>query len=140
MPEESIHSDQRASDFAAPTGDRCHLRSAGPRTAPPAWRLRLLLFAIVAAGCSGPPTLHTAEAFATADALYTAVTSRRPELLDEVETQLNQLHSQSQLSDKAKKDLDRLITNARAGEWQRAAEELDDFIRRQPHRPHAHAH
>ena len=121
--------------------------------AAPAWTLTIPLFpgirpgvvacgllsaSIFLAGCGRTPDLGSAEAFLTADALYTALTSRRVNLLDDVAKQFDQLQTQGQLSDAASAELDAIMQMARAAEWQAAAEKLDMLIRNQPSRPHRH--
>jgi hypothetical protein len=95
-------------------------------------RLSAFLMFVLAIGCSSAPPLGSEEASSTADALYTAVTSRRTELVDAVEKSLNKLHADQQISPAARTALQAIIDQARAGEWQAAAEELDQLIRNQP--------
>lgn len=45
----------------------------------------LLSLLLSVPGCGGPPELESDEAIQTTDALYTAITSRRTELLDDSE-------------------------------------------------------
>ena len=90
----------------------------------------LLLF--IAIGCNSSPPLGSEEVSRTADALYTAVTSRRPELVDAVEENLKKLNADQQISPAAMTALQAIIDQARAGQWQAAAEELDQLIRNQP--------
>lgn len=85
-------------------------------------------------GCGGPPVVESEQALSTVDALYTAVTSKRTDLVDQTEKRLKDLRTHNQLSDAAMKSLDAIITQARACQWQQAAERLDHFIRNQP--PH----
>jgi hypothetical protein len=97
-----------------------------------------LSFLLEAAGCSGPPALESEEAYSTADALYTAITSRRTDLLDGSETRLRELNTNGRISAEALASLTEIIEQARAGSWQDAAEELDGFIRHQPQARHSH--
>lgn len=90
------------------------------------------LILATAIGCQSAPPLGSEEVSSTADALYTAVTSRRPELVDAVEKNLNRLKADQQVSPAAMAALQAIIEQARAGEWQDAAEELDQLIRNQP--------
>jgi hypothetical protein len=53
-------------------------------------------------------------------------------LVDAVEESLNKLHADQQISPAARTALQAIIDQARAGEWQAAAEELDQLIRNQP--------
>lgn len=100
--------------------------------------LMLAVFLLSVPGCGGPPALESDEAFSTADALYTAITSRRTELLDNSETRLSELKDAGKLSNAAFEALKEIIEHARAGDWQVAAEELDSFIRYQPFGRHSH--
>lgn len=93
---------------------------------------------LLLSGCSSPPPLESEEAHSAADALYTAVTSRRLDLLDQVASHLSDLSASGKLSADALAPLNAMIEQARAGQWQAAAEDLDQFIRHQP--PHNHAH
>ncbi len=88
-------------------------------------------------GC-GPAVLDSDEAHQSTDALYTAVTSRQLDLLDSVEADLRKLVEEQKLSIDAMDDLGGIIKLARTNKWQQSAEELDHFIRAQPHRTHAH--
>lgn len=94
--------------------------------------LSALLILIAAVGCNSAPPLGSEEVSSTADALYTAVTSRRLELVNAVEEKLNKLHAEQQVSPATMTALQAIIAQARAGEWQAAAEELDQLIRNQP--------
>lgn len=106
-----------------------------PQGLPSVLLLSLLLSVL---GCGGPATLESDEAILTTDALYTAITSRRTELLDDSEGRLKKLRDDGQLSAKAFEALADIIQQARSGNWQDAAEDLDGFIRQQP--PHTHSH
>jgi hypothetical protein len=99
--------------------------------------LLLTGFMVIILGCGGPPALESEEAFSTADALYTAITSRRTELLDKSETRLRELRDDGKLSTAANEALNKIIERARSGDWQVAAEELDGFIRHQPPARHS---
>jgi len=102
------------------------------------FRSLVIVLLLSATGCGGPPTLESDEAFLTTDALYTAITSHRTELLDESEARLKKLNDDGKLSTEAFKSLVEIIKQARSGDWQDAAEELDSFIRNQPPREHSH--
>lgn len=95
-------------------------------------------FMLVFPGCNGPPAMESEEAHSTADALYTAITSRRTDLLDESETRLKELNNNGKISAEALESLTDIIEQARSGSWQDAAEELDSFIRHQPQAQHSH--
>ena len=96
------------------------------------------LILVMFIGCSSAPPLGSEEVNIAADALYTAVTSRRLELVDAVEESLKKLHAEQQVSPAAMTALQAIINQARAGEWQAAAEELDQLIRNQPAHDHGH--
>lgn len=96
----------------------------------------LLSLLLSVLGCGGPPALESEEAILTTDALYTAITSRRTELLNDSEGRLKELRDDGKLSAKAFEALAEIIQQARSGNWQDAAEDLDSFIRHQP--PHKH--
>lgn len=99
--------------------------------------LPLLLLAGLASGC-GPAQLDSDEAHKATDALYTAVTSKRPDLLNNVESDLKALVTEEKLSADAMKQLQEFIDLARKDNWQQSAEQLDRFIRNQSHRDHKH--
>jgi len=94
--------------------------------------------AFIIAGCGGPAALESPEAFSSADALYTAITSNRADLVQDVDTRLQKLHESGKVSDAALNELKDIIKTARSNRWQEAAEALDAFIRNQPEHPHAH--
>ncbi len=94
--------------------------------------------AFIIVGCGSPAALESPEAFSSADALYTAITAHRVDLIQDVETRLQKLHESGKLSDSALNELKDIIQTARASRWQEAAEELDGFIRNQPEHSHAH--
>ena len=98
----------------------------------------LVVISLLVTGCGGPHALQSAEAFSTTDALYTAITSHRSDLLDESENRLKTLKDADKLSGEALETLTEIIEQARSGDWQDAAEDLDSFIRHQP--PHQHSH
>ena len=100
--------------------------------------LLLVGYLLLVPGCGGPPALESEEAFSTADALYTAVTSRRTELLEKSGSRLLELKDTGKLSNEAFESLNQIIERARSGDWQVAAEELDSFIRQQPPGRHSH--
>lgn len=90
-----------------------------------------VLLIVLLTGC-GPSAVSSPEAERSVDALYTAVTSRRPELLEQCEQRLKQLLTEEKLTQSAHDELAEIIQQARRGEWQPAAETLDSFIRNQP--------
>jgi hypothetical protein len=79
-----------------------------------------------------PPQIGTdEEVFATVDALFTALTSRDDNRLDDCEDRLLALREANQLPETAADHLDAVIEQARSGQWEPAAERLYDFMYRQ---------
>ena len=92
----------------------------------------LVLLVVPLWGCGKPAQLGPdEEAFREVDALFTAVTARRPDLVDQCEARLRSLHERGKLPDAAHAELRRVIDRARDGRWQAAAERLYDFMKRQ---------
>ncbi|MBX9789190.1 MAG: hypothetical protein K2Y37_09775 [Pirellulales bacterium] len=93
----------------------------------PLW-IALLAFA----GCSKPPQIVADEEAMTAvDALWTAVTSRRLELIDQSEARLRQLRDESHLNAEAFENLEGIVGKARAEDWDGAVKDLKWFIQGQ---------
>lgn len=89
----------------------------------------LILALSLCAGCRRPAQLgDDVKCHKAAEALYTAVCSRKTELLDASEKRINDLSAQGEMPTKAHKELTAIIARARAGRWQPAAEELHGFI------------
>ena len=87
---------------------------------------------LLAAGCGGSPQLGTSnESYGAVDALFTAVTARRPALLDRCEDRLRQLREDGKLPAPAAARLEGIVAEARSGEWEPAARKLAEFIRGQ---------
>jgi hypothetical protein len=83
-------------------------------------------------GCGGATQLGgDEEAFAGVDALYTAVTTRRPDLLEKCKQHLNALEHEGKLPAPAVADLQPIIAQAEQGQWRPAAERLYVFMRGQ---------
>jgi hypothetical protein len=68
------------------------------------------------------------EVFKTVDALFTALTSRDRSRLDDCERRLKSFRETDQLAPAAAAILDRVVDQARAGEWEPAARRLYDFM------------
>ncbi len=80
-------------------------------------------------GCGRPPqVVHDEECFQAVDALWTAVTSKRSDLVEQTATELDRLQSEGSLSEAGHESLQRIIEQARATEWQAAAEKLKAFM------------
>lgn len=76
-----------------------------------------------------PPQLSSDEqVFKTVDALFTAVTARDEQQLQNCERRLKDYHKQGRISDEAAESLNAAIQQARAAQWEDAARRLYDFI------------
>lgn len=89
----------------------------------------LLGMLVLLSGC-GRIEIEHEESRLAIDALYTAVTSRRPELVDTCEQRLKDLEASGKLPVATSRDLKRIIEQARSQQWQPAAERLDTLIRK----------
>src|SRR4029079_7788701 len=89
------------------------------------------LACLMLGGCSPPQVLDDEECFSTVDALWTAVTARSPELLDQTAADLQHLRDDGRLSAEGHAALAKIIGQARAGEWEPAAKRLKTFIQGQ---------
>lgn len=104
----------------------------------PARRLRSLLpliaassFALLLAGCNRTPQLGNEAAMGECEALYTAVTTKRTDLLAACRKRLATLHASGQLSDAAESQLESVCEQCDRKEWRPAAERLYAFMRAQ---------
>lgn len=87
---------------------------------------------VLAAGCGRTPQVLDDESVARElDAMYTAVTSQRSDLLQASRERLLILHSEHRLSDTGLAEIDRLAAKGGDGKWREAAEGLYAFIRNQ---------
>lgn len=77
------------------------------------------------------------EAYKVVDGLWTAVTSRRLELLNHCENEVKRLASERTIDEPLTKFFDDTIAAARAGEWDSARTKLKSFIRTQGRRSSA---
>lgn len=91
--------------------------------------LKSVLAIVLLSGCSRIELPHEESRLAI-DALYTAVTSRRADLVDSCERQIHELESVGKLPSATARDLERIIAQARSQQWQPAAEKLDTLIRK----------
>lgn len=88
-----------------------------------------LVAALWISGCGRPPqVVDNEQCFAAVEALWTAVTSKRTDLLEQTATEINRLHTSGTLSDAGHEELDRIVQMARKTEWRPAAEELNEFM------------
>ena len=113
---------------------RLEHRVAGRR-----WSARLVgLFLICGlgistiAGCRPVPQVLTDEAvFGELDAFYTAVTTKRRDLLGDCVKRLTQLHTEVKLSDAGFAEVEAIAKLTEADKWTAAAERLYTFMRGQ---------
>src|SRR4051812_9582776 len=90
----------------------------------------LLIF--IAAGCSRTPQLDgDREALSAADALWTSITAKDSNLLENSAAKLDKLHAEAHVSDDAYAALESVIETARAGNWSDARAALKSFVRAQ---------
>ncbi len=89
----------------------------------------VILTLILAAGCSKPPQMGAdKDVFNTVDALFTAVTAHDEKQLSQCEQRLKGYLASGTLPESASAYLIEVITTARAGQWQSAAETLYSFM------------
>ena len=83
-------------------------------------------------GCGGAAQIGgDDDSLAAVDALYTAVTSRRVELLEKSTARIDVLHAEGKFPDGAYGSLQPITTRAKQGEWEQAARDLHRFIKAQ---------
>jgi hypothetical protein len=103
------------------------------------WILRRLLagaamlgLCLFVCGCgSTPQVLDDEETYSTVDALWTAVTSKRTDLVDKTAARLASLHAEGKLSKEGLAALEQIIAQTRNNEWMPAAQDLKAFIQAQ---------
>lgn len=83
-------------------------------------------------GCHRVPQVVNDDAvYKELDALYTAVTSKRRNLLDDCRERLTKLHTEGRLSDAGFTEVSAIVKVAENNEWSTAAQQLYDFMRAQ---------
>jgi hypothetical protein len=83
-------------------------------------------------GCGAPPQLgDSKEAFAAAEALWTAITAQRGDLVEASAGQLRQLTKAGKIPAEASAALDAIVEEARAERWDSAREDLKKFVKGQ---------
>jgi hypothetical protein len=83
-------------------------------------------------GCGSPPQVLTDEAvFGELDALYTAVTSKRRNLMEDCQKRITKLHDEQRMSDAGFEEIEAIIALAEQDKWTPAAERLYAFMRGQ---------
>lgn len=93
--------------------------------------LAILGLLLVISGCRPAQIGPSDEVLGAVDALYTAIASRRVELLDKSAARLEELHTSGELPEAAHRQLKSYIEKSRAGKWDAAVRELHEFIRGQ---------
>lgn len=94
--------------------------------------LALLVLSVFVWSWLPPPSMGTdEEVFKTVDALFTALTSRNTDWMDDCEQRLRVFQDEARLPPKSARYLDAVIAQARTGEREQAARRLYDFIYRQ---------
>lgn len=96
-----------------------------------------LSFCTALPGCRGASQagIDDPEVFKELDALFTAVNSRRPELLKDSVGRLEKLHAEHRIPDDAFAQLKAISDVAAEGKWSDAAPRLYDFMRAQRRAP-----
>ena len=88
-----------------------------------------VVLSLVAGGCSRPNQVaHDPDCLKAVDALWTAVTSKRTDLLQQTDQELRRLEQSGQLSQSGHAELDVIIEMADAGRWTDAAQQLKWFM------------
>ncbi len=83
-------------------------------------------------GCGSVPQVVNDEAvFGELDALYTAVTSKRTQLLEDCRTRLTKLNDEKRLSDSGFQEVSTIMEMCDDGDWTDAAQRLFNFMRAQ---------
>lgn len=84
------------------------------------------------AGCGSVPQVVDDEAvFGELDALYTAVTSKRTNLLNDCRTRFAKLHDDGRVSDAGYEKVSAIMELCEDNKWDTAAQRLHDFMRAQ---------
>ena len=91
--------------------------------------LVLLVVLFSSHGCGRPPqVVDDEECFSAVEGLWTAVTTKRSDLLEQSATELDRLHTTGKLSEEGHDALDEIIQSARDEAWQPAAKSLKAFM------------
>lgn len=90
------------------------------------------LLSVAAGGCRPVPQVVNDEAvFGEMDALYTAVTSKRGNLLNDCRQRLTKLHDDHRLSDAGFAEVSTIMKMCDDDDWADAAQRLYNFMRAQ---------
>ena len=102
-----------------------------PKTLALRWIGPALVVALLT-GCGQPPQIGADPvARKEAEALYTAINSRRENLLAECRERLSRLHQEGRLGASPYEAMIAIADQADAGDWEPAAESLWTFMRKQ---------
>jgi uncharacterized protein with gpF-like domain len=93
--------------------------------------IALLLSSFLLSGCGHPQIGESDEAFKEVEALYTAVTSKRKDLLEDSRKRFTKLATDGEISSQAMKSLTPIMDEAAKESWLPAATKLYDFMRAQ---------
>ena len=91
--------------------------------------MTLVVTLISIAGCGRPAqVVDDDECFQAVDALWTAVTSKRSDLLEQTAAELDRLQAAGNLSEDGHRELSEIVRQARASEWTTSAKKLKAFM------------
>lgn len=94
--------------------------------------LGLLVALALLTGCGRTPQLGgSEEGMRAADALWTAVTSRRPPLVEQTAAEIERLRKAGELPEDAYAALNEVVVSARSSQWDDARRELKKFLQGQ---------
>ena len=99
-----------------------------------AWHALLLAsFCLVfTGGCGVAPQLGgNEESLAAADSLWTAVTAKKNDLVEQSAGEIEKLHAAGTMPNDAFHSLSQIVASARAGQWPEARKALKTFARGQ---------
>jgi hypothetical protein len=82
-------------------------------------------------GCRGSVEVTSESGLKCLDAIYTAVTCRKPELLEQCSVKIDTLKRSGDLTSGSAEMLLGFVTLAKKGQWEQSAKELDRYIRLQ---------
>ncbi len=103
-----------------------------PRLLLPFQRVMAWLLVLSLIGCGRPPqVVDDGECFRAVDALWTAVTSKRTDLLEQTANELDLLHAAGNLTEAGHRALTSIIRDARSKEWAKSATNLKHFMQGQ---------
>lgn len=91
----------------------------------------LVLTACLLAGCGRAPQLGSETSHHVVDALWTAVTARRLDLVEKVAADLKSLEAAGELTPEAAAALAPVLADSRDKQWERAAKRLKKLIQAQ---------